>query len=411
MKAYLIPGAILTLICAVLVFAITNWPSANTMSVDFPEKLNHRVVLNPASQNESSRIEYRKDDGTRVVAEVDYTNGVTSYLFYRPDGKAVAKVLDFYPEETPGQVERRLKGETYFSNDGTRLTKHVAYREDGTVERRGERFPDQSYHTVYIGLDGVTVEVDKIYDKDENLVSERGFAEDGSVKYRTDKQGYKLVTTTYRPDTTIYSIVENESSSQSGKFFQADGKTVKASFEKSTWRLQIVYNDSKGVPEYEVAYYDDRIEVLRLSPTGKVLYEQDLKLVGDRTSHCDGTYDFTQVTEYHMWGSARYQKSTKRIINFAADGKTPVEVIYPTNKSRKFTYSVDSNGIVTGVREEGNATGYGPGGAAQPAESYKVGDKIAIDPAMVSLNTFECLTIPEKLKVEAPPYYYYGGPF
>ncbi|HMO24463.1 MAG TPA: hypothetical protein PKC98_26160 [Candidatus Melainabacteria bacterium] len=86
-------------------------------------------------------------------------------------------------------------------------------------------------------------------------------------------------------------------------------------------------------------------------------------------------------------------------------------MIYPTNKSRKFTYSVDSNGIVTGVREEGNATGYGPGGAAQPAESYKVGDKIAIDPAMVSLNTFECLTIPEKLKVEAPPYYYYGGPF
>ena len=62
MKAYLIPGVILTILVAALVLVVSSWSDHRTMSVDFPEKLNHRVVVNPESDKESSHIEYRKDD-------------------------------------------------------------------------------------------------------------------------------------------------------------------------------------------------------------------------------------------------------------------------------------------------------------------------------------------------------------
>ncbi len=408
MKAYLIPGVILTILVAALVLVVSSWSDHRTMSVDFPEKLNHRVVVNPESDKESSHIEYRKDDGTRVIAEIDYTNGVTSYVFYRPDGKAVAKVLDFYPEDNPDEEKRRLKGETYFADDGHSLKTHLIYREDGTVERHGARLPDGMYKTVYFGADGKSVEKVRVFDQREYLFSEVAYREDGSIEYKTEKDDGYLTTTSFREDGSVFSIVENVGTVQKGRYFQADGTTLKAKFEKYTWKLEFEYFDEKGVLQYVVNYYDDRMEVQGISEADKILYEQDLKLVGDKTSYCDGTYNFTEVTEYHMWGPGRYQKKVKRVIEFASDGKTPLRVTVPTNKSLKYIYTLDDQGVVTAVEEKGNQTGYGSGGATLPAVSYKVGDKVDIDPELVVRKEFECLSIPERLKTQAPVYYPYS---
>lgn len=408
MKAYLIPGVILTIIVTALVLAVSNWTGHKTMSVDFPEKLNHRVVVNPESDKEVSHIEYRKDDGTRVIAEIEYTNGVTSYVFYRPDGNTVAKVLDFYPGDSPDQVKRRLKSESYLADDGNSLTTHIIYREDGTIERHGARLPDGMYKTVYFGADGKSVDKVKVFDKKEYLFSEVAYRDDGSIKYRIEKDDGYLTTTSFREDGTVFSIVEDVGTVQKGRFFWDDGTTVKAKFERYNWRLEFEYFDEKGDLKYVVNYYEERMEVQAISSENKILYEQDLDLVGQKTSHCDGTYRFDEVTEYHMWGAGRYQKKVKQVIEFGADGKTPLRVVVPTSNSLKFIYTLDDQGIVTSVEQKGNQTGYGQGGSTLPAVTYKVGDKVDIDPDMISQKTFECLSLPDRLKVQAPTYYPYA---
>lgn len=418
MKHKILPLSIVALLAVLTVSLFFSWydDQGKVVSTNFPEKTSHRVVLNPESDQEIIRVSYVNEDEVAVMTEVDYRNGVTSYLFYRADGITLEKVLDFYPEDEEGQVDRRLKAETYFVESGDLLSSHTVYREDGSVLRRGERLNDDSYRTVHLRTDGITVERQRTFDEDQKLVSDLTYFEDGTVQVKTEKvsSGTAYLTTTFREDGTKFSQGKSGYyGSFSGVFFWEDGTTVKAKFEQSSWRLEVEHHDQSGVHEYTVTYTKSGKSVEKINSDGKVVFEQEYDLVGgDREKPvCEGTYVLTKVSEYHKWGQYAYQKKTVKVVEFAEDGVTPVKILVPTTKSLKYIYNLDENGIVESIDETGNQTGRGDGDTVDGSVSFNVGDKVELSPELVDARDFECLQIPERIEITNPNPYYYGGPF
>ena len=124
-----------------------------------------------------------------------------------------------------------------------------------------------------------------------------------------------------------------------------------------------------------------------------------------------GDYKLTKVSEYHKWGKQSWQKKTFKIVEFAEDGVTPIKIVVPTSKYLKYVYTLDENGVVVKVEEDGTRTGYGAGDSEDGAVSFKVGDKVGIAPELLEVNKFECLPLPEKVDTAAPTPYMYYGPF
>lgn len=417
MKRNLIPAVILVAIASLVIVIFSNhWYTGSQgdfLSTDFPETVSHKVQLNPESDKEVIRFSYVDDAGDTVVTEVEYTNGVTSYLFYREGGGSLKKVLDYYPSEGDGasNTERQLKSATEFDQSGEKMLRHFAYREDGTVERGGVRLPDGSYQTYYLDEKGKTVR-ERAFSKDEKMIYDLTFYPDGSPKIKTQRTSSEITTITYRKDGTKYSEVKNGYSSHKGIIYWENGVTKKATFEESNWRIEVEYFDENGVFKYEVEYYDDNMEVSHMRSDGHELFEQDFAYTGTPRDDpaCEGTYVLKSVTEYHKFGKSRYFRKTLRVIEFADDGITPVKIVVPTSDWNRFEYTLDDNLIVIDVKKEKGSNGYGTGGSKKGDVVYKLGEKVDVAPHLIKPVKLECVEIPEKITegISAPAYYRYG---
>lgn len=384
----------------------------NLVKVDFPEKLNHRVELRPSDSNESFRFAYVTDEGIKVVEEVEYTNGVTTYLFYRPDQTA-SKILEFYPPEKEGQMERRLKSEVYLAADGKSFSRHAAYALDGSLIRRGLRNPDGSYLTHYLRAGTDSVEVEVVYDKDLELKYEIAYHEDGSVKTRKERRSaYEMVTISYRADGSKLVEVTTTSSSHKGTFFAEDGVTIKAKFDETSYgTLDIEYFDKEGKLAYEVDYgREGKRTYTVFSGNDQADYRQQWKLVSGQF-RCDakGTYVLVEVEDFHKPGQyGRYNWSDVTDIDMYEDGKTPKKILVKEDGTRRLEVEFHPDGSVFKLSE------YDSTGKVVNTTTFNPGEKdnpVTIDPKLLRLVESECLEIPARSEVAAPPQYYYDGPF
>ena len=294
MKQKLLPLSIVALLAVLFVVISFSWydDQGKVVSTDFPQKTSHRVELRPESDKEVIRVNYVNKTGQTQITEIQYTNGVTSYLFFREDGTTLAKVLDFYPEESVGQTDRKLKAETNYTDSGDALANHTVYREDGSVLRRGQRQADDTYKTIHFAEDGISVVRQRSFDDDQDLISDYAYFPDGSVQVKVEKDGSSgsnYVTTTFREDGSKFSEAKSSYYNFTGTFFWEDGVTVKAKFESSSYRLEVEHHNKSGVHEFTATYRSDNMTVERINDEGQVLYEQVYSLVGEREGvQCQG---------------------------------------------------------------------------------------------------------------------------
>lgn len=362
----------------------------------YPEKLNHRFLLADEEKGIESHIEYYKDAVTRVVAEIKYKNGKITYLYYREKLQTLEKVLDYRTDEATGK--HIPVAEYYLAENGRDFTKHLAYREDGTLERKGERLEDGNYKTIYYAADGVGISIVKLFDKNKTLIKARGFYLDGTTRFVSEWNMSHIVTKHFRQDGSNLSTVENHYSIQRGIFYEDDGKTPRVAFSRNSKNTELIYFDDKQNPRYKVTYHPVRIEVSVIE-NGRLLYVQTLVHRSDRSkkiSHCEGDNRILKVAEISKSSMMPYQIIVDQLFILSDDGKKPIQVVIPHGGRANTIYHLDIDGIVTDIEYEGIEDGKT---VDESKNKYKIGDKVDYNPDMFALLEFECVEIPEKIEV------------
>lgn len=412
--------ALLAIAAALLVLPLSGCgdrDADNLVRVDFPEKLNHRVSLRPSDSNESFRFAYVTDDDKKVVEEVEYKNGVTTYVFYRTDQTA-EKILEFYPPDDPDpdhpsvqtQVERRMKSEVFLAADGKSYLRHTAFTLDGSVVRRGLRNPDGSYITHYLRAGTGSVEVEVLYDKDQNLQYETAYHENGVIKSRKERRSsYEIVTITYRDDGSKLLELTDSYYSRSGTFFKEDGVTPAVKFNETSYgSVTFEYLDAEGKLAHSVEYESDGDRTYTVFTGGdKASYRQRWKYVsGDKRCDANSTYRLLEVEEFHKVPQyGRYNWNDVTDVELQEDGVTPKTITVKEKGDRRLVVDYHPDGSVSRLVEfdaqgkELRTTTFRPGEKASP---------VTVKPSLLRFEATECLSIPAKAEVGTPPPMYYG---
>lgn len=392
-------------VTAGLMIASHDWSSAQ-VSDNFPEKTKTRVELRPDSANEDIRYVYMADDKkTKTLTQIEYRNGVTSYVFHRADGTA-REMKEFYPAaEGDTTAKRQLKAQVTFDTDGKSYVSHVTFRLDGSMERQGERTASGQYQTKWFFEDGVAVNRLRIFGSDKTLASEDEYRRNGTLASQSRRAfSYELVIKFFNEAGKLTHVfVENKWNGLSGTFYNADG-TVRAKFSDSSSRLLVQYYD-KGVVTLEVEYTSDRMEITEFGPVDRPLYKQVYMRVGTNGEECTATYKLTSVEEYYKWGPSnpRWNKETKHTIVMNDEGTKALRA-----ESRKYSWA-----------KERTEKELRPDGSVISVKQYNDDDKVissrpgtdadAVDVRRLTKKpASECLPLPPKAKrFKAQPAYDY----
>ena len=107
MKRILTILGVLVAVFAIGTFVYTSLPQ--DWSVSFPGKTKVRVHAPPASTQEDIRYITYPDKDSRIPEQeqIEYKNGVTGYIFYRPDG-TIRETTEYWPA-VEGIAQRQLK--------------------------------------------------------------------------------------------------------------------------------------------------------------------------------------------------------------------------------------------------------------------------------------------------------------
>lgn len=387
--------AILTVLAVALGTAVLLF-TMNTKEekpLEFPQRVTHRVMLNLEDKEIESHIEYYRDATTRVVAAIKYRNGYIRVKHYHPDRQTVTRVQDFYSESP--ELEPLLVADSYLMEDGQNLSKHTVYRLDGTLDREGNRLEDGKYKTAYYSTDGVTVLAEKVYEIGEVVHSERGFYDDGSVKFSTEWTNAYLTTKFFRLDGSVESIIENHYAFQRGVFLEEDGKTARAAFTRGEERLEVIFLNANGVAEYVVQTAPNAITVTALDGDN-YLYEQSFRPDEfSKASYCSASNKLTKVSVFDERSRRPFMRTVARTFYLSADGTYPEKMVVPYGTPMDIVYKLDKQGVVLDVEIQP-----APGREAKEVTpDYEVGDRVDIDHTMFQPKDFECFQFPERLEV------------
>lgn len=393
--------ALILAVTAGLMIASHDWSPA--VSDNFPEKTKTRVELRPDSANEDIRYVYMTDDQkTKTLTQIEYRNGVTSYVFHRADGTA-REIKEFYPA-AEGDTTRQLKAQVEFDADGKSYVSHVTFRLDGSKERQGARTASGQYETRWFFEDGTAVNRLRLYNKDRSLASEDEFRTDGSIASQARRPNATDLVTKYFDEsgTLTHEFTENRWNGLSGVFYNADS-TIRAKFADASWRTIYQYFD-KGVLTLEVEYYTDRMEVTSYAQGDKPLVRQVWTRVGAEGEECTATYKLKQVEEYHKWAAnPRWNKETRHLIVMNDEGTVALRA-----ETRKNSWT-----------KERTEKELRPDGSVVTVKQYNEQDKLissrpGTDADAVNVKqltkkpAFECLPVPPKAQRFKPqPVYYY----
>lgn len=410
MKARTYIRAFLSVVAAVaigLMVSSCGDPSPRLTDTNFPEKTNTRVELAPSKANESIRYVYFAEDKvTKTLTQIEYNTGVTTYVFHNKAGKDT-EIRSFY-KSADGSDKRVMRSLIIMDDDGHSYKSHQVFREDGSLWKQGGRLTDGSYQTLYFFPGTGAIEKRLVSTKEQQLQSEELYTPDGKITEKTVKvSDYELSTTRYAPDGKMVSVINDSKwGSRSGKFFYEDGTTIKMSFSSSSYRIDVYYYDRSGVLTLEVEYFTDSMTTTVYAPGEKAQYKQEWKLVSG-TSLCDATFQLKGVEEYWKWGSYRYSKETKQVIQVGPDGKTPTKIVtdrtnsWSNNRTELDFYPDGSVSKEVKYDAQSNPTS---------TKTYKQGERtLNLKKEFFEKPVFQCLDVPpSKLKepVEQPQYEY-----
>jgi len=374
-------------IAAGVALANYYWSDSAVEPDSFPARTKTRVELRPGSADEHIRYVYMDDDGIKTLTQIEYRNGVTSYVFHRTDGMA-KEIKDFYPAEE-GETARQLKSQVSFEADGRSYLSHTAFRPDGSLERQGERMPTGEYQTTWFFDDGTSVRRQVSYDWQRKLLSADEYHKNGSLVSQSRRpNSNELITRWFSESGKLtHEFSEGKVNVLSGVFYNADG-SVRVRFMDIGWKLNSQYF-SKDELVLEVEYYKDFMEVTSYGADGKILQKQIWNRMGEKGEECTASYKLFKVEgSWHMHADKTY---TRQIIEMSEDGTSvaSVELVtVTTNMRNRQVKMLGSDGSVTFVKHyiEDILISERPGTDADRVDTK----------ALIMKPQFECLPIPSR---------------
>lgn len=383
LKRLLTSGALL---CVALILSSCD-SSSQDLSKDFPSKTGTRIELLPDSAGEEIRYIYTDENGGKTT-KIEYRNGVTSYLFHRPDGTA-KEIKEFYPAQE-GETGRQVKSQISLDSTGKNYLSHAAYRADGSLERQGERIADDQYRTKWYFEDGTTIQNVRLFDSQRKIVSADGYYKNGSPASQSRRiNAGELLTKFFSEDGKLtHEFTEGRWNVLSGSFYGTDG-LMRARFNDPGYKLNSQYFE-KGELKLEVEYLEDSMEVTSYGSDGKLLFKQVWTRMGEKGEECTADYRLFKVEGFWQLSSDQvtYNRQT---IEMTADGtsaqsvETEVTKFSLRERTVKMLRPDGSVSFVKNYRED-ILISERPGRKA---------DRVDIK-ALLTKPAFECLPIPSK---------------
>lgn len=394
----LLSTSVIVIVLASLVLAGLNFMPGNSgpdAKIPYPENTNTRVSLAP-HENESGEIYRLKvfdDSGNKVSESIDYANGVKSVLYFRTDG-TVKEVQDFYPARD--QSQRVMKSRVYMMSDGVSFARHLAFSQDGAVERTGHRLLDGSYSTVYFDGDSARIERQIVFSQDRELITEVVFRENGHMAKRTERNGGTLATTYFRDNgTREYDVSGTKSGTISGSYYSSDGTSEVARFRDHGYSQTLtVFPDQENVSKVEVSYGTKTRKYTVFGDNEKARIQQEWKLVdGDPRCDAKGTYVLEEVVKFPDTDFVGiYSWSDIIRITMNEDGSHPLKVVVKKKNSEALIYDYYPDGSVKKITDRSS------GGKVQEFEQGENFTGYSFDKSWIEFVPVDCISIPDKVE-------------
>ena len=298
MRIYAIPTYLFALTALVLVLfvssaylpAFVSGGNSVTPEAEFPERLQERLLLPDSELREVRRtVSYAADNFTKVKAEVEFADGSSGYLDYRPDGTVAAYAV-FYPvgadETGESGSKAQLKMEAEFEDDGIHYRWEKHYFENGILRRSGLRLASGNYEVKEYLEDGVQLAGNYVFDAKGEIYSDVEYYANGVTKklVKVDKANGTEITlfneqglkTSYHK--VRYSEIVLET-------YRADGVTPDIRFEQkaegsqfsTSYYIYATYYKPDGSVDHERKFGRHYMHVTFRDDQGNVVFRQQYK--------------------------------------------------------------------------------------------------------------------------------------
>lgn len=271
-----------------------------------------------------------------------------------PTHKCVEKSADLAQEDLG--LLRRL---AIYDTDGQSFIKHEVRRQDGSLERFGERQRDGRYHIRYYYSDGVTVHRDRYFVRRNPVIKLDAYFSDSSFLANYQKMQFKLsFERVYRKDGStpesqivlvdgsyskslynengdrIATINQDDGVYKNGDVYSADGKTLLASYTRSPWMSEEQYFRPDGTLEEARLMYMGSTEARFFDKSGRrILYKQVWR---DRPQTSNGP-GRSILSRLHIFDDSGGREILIRMVN---DGTAVEEVSYLGSKTEPASLTV-----------------------------------------------------------------------
>lgn len=295
MRIYAIPTYLFGLIALVLVLflssvylpAFVSGGNSVAPEAEFPERLQERLLLPNSELREVRRtVRYADDNFTRVRAEVEFEDGTSGYLNFRPNG-TISTYGIFYPVETVGSVSNpQLKMEAEFEDDGIHYRWEKHYFENGILRRSGVRLASGNYEVNEYLEDGVQLAGNYVFDAKGEIYSDVEYYDNGVTKrlVKVDKAN--------GTETTLFNEQGLKTSYHKVRYseivletYRADGVTPDIRFEQksegsqfsTSYYIYATYYKPDGSIDHERKFGRQYMHVIFRDDQGEVIYRQQYK--------------------------------------------------------------------------------------------------------------------------------------
>lgn len=295
MRIYAMPAYLFALFALVLVLFLSSFylpaliggDDSITPEAGFPERLQERLILPNAELREVRRtVTYSEDNFTMVKAEVEFEDGTSGYLNYRPDG-TVSSYAVFYPYVAAEVGDQpQLKMEAEFEDDGIRYRWEKHYFENGILRRSGVRLASGNYEVKEYLEDGVQLAGNYVFDANGEIYSD--------VEYYANGVTRKLVKVDKAngTETTLFNEQGLKTSYHKVRYseivletYRADGVTPDVRFEQKSEGSQVstsyyiyaTYYKPEGSVDHERKFGRHYMHVVFRDDQGNVVFRQQYK--------------------------------------------------------------------------------------------------------------------------------------
>lgn len=254
----------------------------------FPQKAGLSLQF-PANKDEDRRLVGYWPDGVSIRSvQIEYKNGITSYLYFRIPG-TLERIEEFYPPQEPTGARVR-KSIVELSDDGVSYLRHEAYRTDGTLARQGQRLEKGGYVTYHLDESGNARRERLTFDQSRQLLEQETYFPSGAPERRLTRQSPSAYRhEIFAPDgARIADIHDKKYTGLEGHFLFGDGR-IKARIDGHRLGYDIEYFDDQGKKTWWVEFIGGSVRVTAFDSSGNELYKQFWnRAAGESRSWCQG---------------------------------------------------------------------------------------------------------------------------